>query len=115
MEQSMSQSEASACPLNSPLAIDPTLCEMVQMFVDEMPQRIVRMRKTFDAHDWHALRLGIRHLSTAASSHGFDQLVPVAAEVEAKLTHREPTPEVGRALEKLLEQCSRVTAQPRQS
>ena len=111
----MSQSQISSSPLSSPLAIDPTLCEMVAMFVEEMPQRITRMRKSFGAHDWHALRLGLRHLSTAASSHGFDQLVPAAAEVEGKLTRREPTPEVGQALERLFDLCSRVTAKPRQS
>ena len=102
-------------PLCSPLAVDPALCELVEMFVEEMPQRIARLRQSFDAHDWHALRMGLRHLSGAASSHGFDQLVPSAADVETRLTRRAPTPEVGQALEGLLAQCERVTAAPEAS
>ena len=102
-------------PLCSPLASDPALRELVEMFVEEMPQRIARLRQCFEAHDWHALRLGLRHLSGAASSHGFDQLVPSATNVESRLTRRAPTPEVGQALEGLLAQCGRVTAAPQQS
>jgi HPt (histidine-containing phosphotransfer) domain-containing protein len=110
----MPQPQTQWNPLCSPLAGDPALRELVEMFVEEMPQRIARLRQSFDAHDWHALRLGLRHLSGAASSHGFDQLVPPAADVETRLTRRAPTPEVGQALECLLTQCGRVTASPQQ-
>jgi hypothetical protein len=106
----MPQLPSSLSPLHSPLACDPIQHELVELFVEEMPARLARLQKCFDGCDWHALRVAVRHLSETACNHGFDQLLPYTARMEAKLTRRAPTPEVREALEALLAQCNRLTA-----
>jgi hypothetical protein len=104
--------DADTLPYHSPLAQDPVLKEVVWLFVEEMPCRLARMREYFQDCQWHALRMATRHLTTSASSHGFDQLVPFTTELEGKLSRRAPTAQVEEALDTLLTQCGRVTATP---
>ena len=100
--------------LRSPLGDDPLLCLVLELFVEELPQRVQQLRTSFDKREWHALRRALQQLSAAARRHGFDQLLPHAAQVEARLTHRAPTPEVALALDELVAQCDCVTAEGRQ-
>jgi hypothetical protein len=97
--------------LHSPLAEEPALGEVAGLFVDEIPARAARMRACFEAREWHALRQAVRQLNRAASRHGFDQVLPYSAALESRLVHRAPTPEIGQALEDLLGQCRRISAQ----
>ena len=108
----MLDSDTHSLPYHSPLAQDPLLREVVSLFVEEMPSRVARMRAYFQDCEWHALRLATRHLSSSASNHGFDQLVPFSAELENKLTRRVPTVEVEQAFDTLVAQCSRLTDSP---
>ncbi len=43
-------------PLYSSLSPQPILCEMVELFVDEMPPRMARMAAYFERRDWDGLR-----------------------------------------------------------
>lgn len=106
----MSHTPAEALPLYSELASDPVLCEMVELFVEEMPERIARLREHFEAQDWDALRRFAHQLKGAAGSYGFPQLTGHAAQLEAALLQPSAADVIGQRYETLIAQCGRATA-----
>jgi histidine phosphotransfer protein HptB len=106
----MSQPQLDSPLLHSSLANDAVLSEMVELFVEEMPDRVARLQKHFEAADWDGLRRAAHQMKGAAGSYGFDQLTPYAADLEAQLSQRAEVEEVARALATLVTQCGHVTA-----
>ena len=99
-------------PLYSSLSPQPILCEMVELFVDEMPPRMARMAAYFERRDWDGLRRSAHQIRSVAASYGFNDLVPYAARLERALTNRPSVEAIGTSLESLLAQCCRVAAHP---
>jgi HPt (histidine-containing phosphotransfer) domain-containing protein len=102
------ETQLEAPPLYSSLAGDPRLTELIQLFVEEMPERTARFREYFDSNDWDGLRRAARQMTGSADSYGFDQLTPYSAELEATLIRRAPEGEIAAALEIFLSQCART-------
>ena len=103
----------SACPetvLYSALGADPDLIEIVEMFVDEMPDRIAAIQRLLDAQDWAALRRTAHQLKGAAGSYGFDAVSPQATAVEDANHNQQPEEQVRAAVAELLDLCRRVRA-----
>ncbi len=99
-------------PVYSDLAADPLLRPMVELFVHEMPARTAILRVNFETGNWDALRRAAHQMKGAAGSYGFDQLTPPSARLEEAATRVEPAEVIAQALEALLAQCNRVTADP---
>ena len=95
-------------PLYSSLAAEPILCEMVELFVDEMPARMARMQAYFDRADWDGLRRSAHQIRSVSASYGFNELVPHAARLERTLTNRPSVDAIRASLATLTAQCSRV-------
>ncbi|UUO05396.1 Hpt domain-containing protein [Blastopirellula sp. J2-11] len=74
--------QSSSEPLYSELGDDPDLAEIVEMFVDEMPDRIESMLNCVDKNDWDGLGRIAHQLKGAAGSYGFGQITPYAAQLE---------------------------------
>jgi histidine phosphotransfer protein HptB len=106
----MSHNTIVADPLYSPLANDPDLGEIVEMFVDEMPERLTLIQQLLDASDWDGVRRAAHQLKGSAGSHGFTPISPVAATVEHLVTARQPEEEIRKAVEALCDMCGRVRA-----
>ncbi len=103
---STSTSEAA---LYSSLGDDPDLAEIVEMFVDEMSERIEKFEQLLEATDWESLRRAGHQLKGAAGSYGFDQLTSYAARVEAASQEgQDDLEEIKAAVEELVEMCRRV-------
>jgi len=96
--------------LYSSLAADPDLGDLVQMFVDEMPDRIGGFEARLEVGDWHALQRSAHQLKGAAGSYGFDHLTPCAARLEQVLRDQRPEEEVRIAAETLIDLCRLVRA-----
>ncbi len=103
-------SPADAAPFYSSLAADPILGEMVALFVDEMPARTACLKARFDAQDWDGLKRAAHQMKGAVGSYGFDQLTLYSAALEDAVVRRAPPEEIARALDELVRQCGRVTA-----
>ena len=101
-------------PVYSSLASDPDLAELVEIFVESLPQRIQTLQQAFDQGDWETLRRTAHQLKGAAGSYGFDPLSPAAARLEqAVASASDPEQElegIRQALDELLDLCSRVRA-----
>ncbi|MDG2130845.1 MAG: Hpt domain-containing protein [Fuerstiella sp.] len=98
------QSEA----IYSSLATDPDLCELAEMYVDEMPDKIVALETAFSSGDMEALRQKAHQLKGAAGSYGFDQLTPYAAALEASIRNQQPPDHICDALNQVITLCRRV-------
>jgi len=99
-----------ASPLFSPLAGDPDLCELVQMYVDEMPDRIAVIAQLLAEGNWEELRRAAHQMKGAAGSYGFDAVTPAAGAVEDAIRDGAPEEQIRQAAASLLAVCSRVRA-----
>ena len=106
----MRPTELEQPPLYSSLSLQPVLCEMVELFVAEMPARVGRMQAYFDRADWDGLRRAAHQIRGVAASYGFHVLVPYAARLAAHLELATP---IGkrrvRRWAELVGQCRRVS------
>jgi HPt (histidine-containing phosphotransfer) domain-containing protein len=106
----MSETASSETRLFSRLGGDPDLSELVEMFVDEMPNRTAALREQFNGGDLEGLRRLAHQLKGAAGSYGFDSITPAAARLEAAIRDEESVAHVRAALDELLDLCNRVRA-----
>ena len=106
----MSQSICEAELLYSSLAADPDLGELVEMFVDEMPNRIAAMSEQMGTSELDKLRRTAHQIKGAAGSYGFDQITPHAMRLEYALRGGEPEERIHEALDELIDVCRRARA-----
>ena len=106
----MAQTDASAEPIFSPLAEDRDLADIVEMFVQEMPERTAKLLDRFSESDWEGLRRAAHQLKGAAGSYGFAPISPAAARLEDKIVQSQPEEEIGQALDELIALCQRARA-----
>ncbi|MBX7168404.1 MAG: Hpt domain-containing protein [Pirellulales bacterium] len=92
----------------SSLAADPDMSELVDMFVDEMPDRIASLQAQYDAANWTELGRLAHQMKGAAGSYGFNQLTPFAARLEGTVKEHKPETEIQSALSELTELCRRI-------
>jgi histidine phosphotransfer protein HptB len=101
----MNVDAATQTPIYSTLASDPDLEELVVMFVDEMTERIDKLTALLDSAKWDDLRRAAHQLKGAAGSYGFQEISPMAANVEDKIISGEPEEEIRKAVESLCDLC----------
>ena len=106
----MTESTCSGKLIYSTLGADPNLGEIVEIFVDEMADRIETLSRQFDASDWKALQRTAHQLKGAAGSYGFDAISQPAARLEFALRDSEPEEELAQATAELIDFCSRIRA-----
>ncbi len=92
----------------STLGGDPDLGEIVEMFVEEMPDRVAALQSQLAAADWEGLRRAAHQLKGAAGSYGFDMITPCAGQLEDALLQNEPEERVLQAVSALVEMCNRA-------
>lgn len=96
----------SSSPLYSTLATDPDLGEIVQLFVEEMPNRTATLRDRLNEADWEGLRRVAHQLKGAAGSYGFEPITPAAARVEDAIRQSAPEDEIRQMVEELIALCN---------
>ncbi len=94
----------------SALADDPDLAEIVEMFVQEMPQRIALLLDRFRADDREGLRRVAHQLKGAAGSYGFAPISPAAGCLEDQIVQSASEAQIREALDELIDLCRRATA-----
>ena len=96
--------------LYSTFGTDPDLSEIVELFVEEMPNRVQTLVEQYNSGDWEGLRRTAHQLKGAAGSYGFEDISPAAARLERFLGGGEPEKVIRDALEQLVDMCSRARA-----
>ncbi len=104
----MNASVIEAEALYSSLGTDPDLAEIVELFVDEMPERIANLLNCLESSDWEGLRRAAHQMKGAAGSYGFDQITPYAARLEVAVREEEPEEEIRQSLDVLAGLCQKI-------
>lgn len=94
----------------STLGDDPDLADIVEMFVDEMPERVEVLTGFFIAKNWEELGRMAHQLKGTAGSYGFDDLTPGAAILDEAVRKRHSDSEISSAIDVLVDMCHRVRA-----
>lgn len=97
--------------LHSSLAGDPDLQDLVEMFVEEMPERAAALETGF-GQGAEALGRVAHQIKGAAGSYGFDQLTEPARHLESCCREGAAEEAIRTSLDELLALCRRVTARP---
>jgi HPt (histidine-containing phosphotransfer) domain-containing protein len=94
----------------SSLGADPDLGELVEMFVQEMPDRVGTLETQAQSRDWAQLTRTAHQLKGAAGSYGFHALTPFAARLEHAARAGLQEDQILASLDELLDLCRRVRA-----
>lgn len=102
-------------PLESDLAGDPELGELIQEFVAGLPAQIAAMEAALARSDLEALRQGAHRLRGSAGGYGFGPISQLAAVVEAAIREAEAGApldpcRLGQQVEELAALCRRAIA-----
>ena len=89
---------------------EPEMGELVEMFVEEMPDRINAIVESLGRGDLEALQYATHQMKGAAGSYGFHQLTAYAAEAESLVRNEQSEENVCKAVHELIDQCQRVRA-----
>ena len=106
----MSRTSVGTQPLYSTLAEDADLREIVELFVEEMPDRVANLLDRFAVRDWTGLRRVAHQLKGAAGSYGFAPITPTAGRLEDAIRNSRPEDEIRRAVDSLVELCRQARA-----
>ena len=104
----MSVQTAEVDYLYSSLASDPDLGEIVDLFVDEMPQRVGMLVDCLAQADWQQLGRYAHQMKGACGSYGFDELTAPAARLEHACRETLDETQIRAALDELQSLCQRV-------
>ena len=94
----------------SQMATDPDLGELVDLFVQEMPDRINALETHARSRDWQQLTRTAHQMKGAAGSYGFSEITPFAARLEAAARNGSQEEEILSTLNELLSLCRQVRA-----
>lgn len=94
----------------SPLALEPDLAELVEIFVSDLPDRVAEIRRYAQFEDWSEVRRLAHQLKGAGGSYGFPHLSEAAQQVELAGKEREPSDAIDGALEVLASACAATKA-----
>jgi HPt (histidine-containing phosphotransfer) domain-containing protein len=95
-------------PIYSTLADDPDMAELVEMFIDELPQRMAAADELAGRSDWESLGRLAHQLKGAAGSYGFPELTDSAATLERACRIDRDEAAIRESLAALADTCSRV-------
>jgi histidine phosphotransfer protein HptB len=97
-------------PLYSSLAFDPDLAPLVELFVEDLPDRAEMLLDRLQASDAEGLRHVAHQLTGAAGSYGFHDITAEAAVVEQTIVAGRSEEEVIAAVNSLIDLCRRARA-----
>lgn len=89
---------------------DPELSALVELYVDEMPERVATIKAALAAGDMETLQRTSHQMKGACGSYGFDQLTPFALAVESSVRESQSTETIRAAVRELVEMCDQVRA-----
>jgi HPt (histidine-containing phosphotransfer) domain-containing protein len=105
---------APGAPIVSTLAGDPDMVELIQLFVEEIPERVRALQEFWQRGELDELRRIAHQIKGAGGGYGFPTLGDTAAklEQEIKLAANSPdhTASIARQVEELTHICARLRA-----
>lgn len=94
--------------IESTLAGDPEMLELIEMFVDQMPTRVEAMRSAWQARDHVLLSRCAHQLKGASAGYGYETVGEAAGELERALNGDAMDESLHDQVEHLIDLCRRV-------
>jgi PAS domain S-box-containing protein len=101
--------------LYSHLADDPLFSELVDLFVQNMPDRINALDAQAKSRDWNQLAETAHQIKGTVGGYGFDEIMPYAARLEAAAREARQEEQILAALDELISLCRRVRSGKQQA
>ena len=98
--------------LVSEYANDPDMIDLVEMFIDEMPDRISAIEQAVHQADIAMLSSLSHQLKGSAGGYGFGPITTAAAQVEQLATTEKQLQEMEGAIAELLSLCRQASSKP---
>jgi HPt (histidine-containing phosphotransfer) domain-containing protein len=92
----------------STLAADPDLGELVEMFLEDIPDRVSTIESSQASGDLESLRRTAHQMKGAAGSYGYGDVTPIAARLEQAIDTGEPEAAIAQAALELVAICNRL-------
>jgi histidine phosphotransfer protein HptB len=109
----MSMNQSPETFIHSSMAGDEVMSELVELFVNDIPDRIQALRGAFEARDSELLNRTAHQLKGAFGSYGFEALTEPAAQLEkSSLTFPDGVKRIEADLNALAELCQRLSSEP---
>ncbi len=97
-------------PVRSEFADDAEMTELVQMFVDELPERISQLNEAWNSADCQRLEHIAHQLKGASAGYGFSVVGEAAAQLEESVRQAEDNLSAAtRQFDELVDLCRRAT------
>ncbi len=95
-------------PLISNYATDPDMADLVEMFVDELPQRIDSLQSLFEQEQFKDLETLAHQIKGAGGGYGYPSLTDAARTLENALKEAGDLTKMQNALDELVQLCERA-------
>ena len=95
-------------PLVSEFADDPDMADIVEMFLDELPERINSLESAIKDGDAELLQRLAHQLRGAGTGYGFPQITDAGAVLEDGIRDGKPPAEIRELYDNLHRTCSRA-------
>jgi HPt (histidine-containing phosphotransfer) domain-containing protein len=95
-------------PIYSTLAQDPDLSELIDLYVQEMPQKLEQLSRLLAEADVPGVGRLAHQLKGAAGSHGFHEITPYAVRLEHAAREQGDLDQIRAAAEELVGICRRI-------
>ena len=95
-------------PLISRFADDPDMADLVEMFIEDLPERMSALSETFQQQQFADLQRIAHQIKGAGGGYGYPELTEAASDLETQLKNKNELDEVEDAFNELLTLCKRV-------
>ena len=97
-------------PIYSTFGADPDLADLVEMLVEEIPDRIAALLKMVESSDWEGTTTIAHQLKGAGGSYGFDIITDRALVLEKAARDATSPDAIRTAADALVDVCRRIRA-----
>jgi histidine phosphotransfer protein HptB len=104
----MSNPDASTNPIHSEFASDTDMTELIEMFVNEMPDRISSLSECLRVQRLTELQTLAHQLKGSGAGYGFEPISLVAEQLESSLKSHADLETITQEVDKLVDICRRA-------
>jgi len=107
-ERHMTSTTEAADFIYSEFGGDPDMADLVELYVDEMPEKIATFQELAASKDWDSIRRIAHQIKGSAGGYGFQPITEGAFRLEHAVREESGEAEILEALDELLGMCSRL-------
>lgn len=106
------ENPADPTPIYSTLASDPDFADLVQMYVEDIPDFIQQLNGAADLGSWAELADVAHRITGSAGGHGFEQVTDAARQLEDACSEAGQPAEIHQRLGELVNLLGRLRVAP---